>query len=74
MHFILQINFFGSSTDDDLKVDFGDVKLGEIVTRYVIVRNESAIPAPYHAHVTYFRTRPPTPPEKRLDPHMPNKW
>ena len=54
-------------------VDFGRPSLGDIVRRFVLVRNESAIPAPYHAHVTYFRTRPPTPPEKRVDPYMPNK-
>ncbi|XP_074658571.1 deleted in lung and esophageal cancer protein 1-like isoform X2 [Tubulanus polymorphus] len=64
-----------SSIRDDLTVDFGDsVALNSVVTRNIIIRNNSAIAASFSTRVEHFSGKPPTPPstsrgEKRDSPN-----
>lgn len=57
-----------------LHVDFGeDLQLGSCPTRKVIIRNNTAIAAPFNVNVVNYVTRPPTPPSSKTARSMPDK-
>ncbi|XP_013414779.1 deleted in lung and esophageal cancer protein 1 [Lingula anatina] len=64
-----------STCTDGLSLNYGDdVQLGDTPRRYVFMKNNSAIAAPYSIHMDYFVARPPTPPTDGKDKgKMPNK-
>lgn len=55
-----------------LLVDFGDVNLGEMPVRELVVENKTGIAAPFSLVMKNFYSRPPTPPATKPAGHAAN--